>query len=128
MSFRGNVGIGTTAPNHKLDVKGTIRAEEVIVETGWADYVFEDGYALPSLREVEAHIQEKGHLPGVPSSEAIVADGLSLGESQSLMMAKIEELTLYLLEKDRQVGSLLEKNSELEARLSKLEQGNSLSH
>lgn len=95
----GNVGIGTASPGNKLEVNGSIRAKEVIVEsTGWPDYVFEDGYSLPTLEEVEFHIEEKGHLPGVASAEEINSKGQSLGETQRLMMQKIEELTLYVLE------------------------------
>lgn len=105
----GKVGIGTSSPDNKLDVKGTIRAEEVIVETGWADYVFEDGYELPSLGEVEAHIEEHGRLPGMPSAEQIAERGVSIGESQRMLLEKLEEMTLYMIEKDRQIAALREE-------------------
>ena len=62
----GNVGVGTKSPSNKFEVNGAIRSKEVIVESVvWPDYVFEDGYALPSLEEVESHIEERGYLPGV---------------------------------------------------------------
>ena len=102
----GNVGIGTTTFAHKLNVAGTIRAHELIVDSTWADYVFEDGYELPTLEEVQIHIEEKGHLPGVPSAETIQVEGLTIGESQALLIQKIEELTLYMIEKERQFREL----------------------
>lgn len=113
--FESNVGIGTSTPGNKLEVNGTIRSKEVIVETtGWPDFVFEDGYDLPTLDEVELHIEEKGHLPGVASAEEINSNGQSLGETQRLMMQKIEELTLYVLE-------LKSENTQLNERVQKLE-------
>lgn len=118
----GSVGIGTTNPSHKLEVNGTIRAKEVIVETtGWPDYVFAPGYALPTLDEVNAHIQELGRLPGVPAASEVDAAGQTLGETQRLIMQKIEELTLYAIEKDKRVNELESKNKRLEARLEKTE-------
>ncbi len=94
----GNVGIGITSPNNKLEVKGTIRAEEIIVETGWSDFVFEDSYRLRPLHEIENHIEEHGHLPDVPPASVVESQGLSIGEAQKIMMQKIEELTLYVIE------------------------------
>lgn len=95
----GNVGIGTANPGtYKLAVNGTIRSKEIVVETGWSDFVFEDDYRLPSLEEVEAHINAYKHLPGIPSAKEVEANGVSLGEMQSKLLQKIEELTLYVIE------------------------------
>lgn len=116
--FNGKVGIGTTSPDYKLDVNGAIRAKEFFVETGWADFVFQDDYQLPSLREVKSHIEEHGHLPGVPSAAEVQANGLEMGQAQTLMMQKIEELTLYVLQ-------LSDENAELKSRLAKIENGHS---
>ncbi len=92
----GNVGIGTTTPAHKLAVNGTIKAKEIIVETtGWSDYVFADDYRLPSLSEVESHIKANKHLPGIPSAAQVANEGVSIGEMQAKLLAKIEELTLH---------------------------------
>lgn len=104
IEYGGNVGIGTTSPTHKLTVNGPIRAKEIIVDTGWADYVFADDYQLPPLSEVEAHIKEHKHLPGIPSSATVTAEGISLGEMQTALLAKIEELTLHLIEQDRRIS------------------------
>jgi len=96
---QGNVGIGTTTPNTKLAVNGNIRAHEVKVETAnWPDYVFAKDYKLPSLKETETHIKQKGHLPGIPSAEEVKANGIELGEMNAKLLKKIEELTLYLIE------------------------------
>lgn len=94
----GNVGIGTANPTHTLSVNGTIKTKEVIVETaGWADYVFSPEYDLPDLDEVEAHIKERGHLPGIPSAKEVAEKRVSVGELQAKLLAKIEELTLHLI-------------------------------
>jgi hypothetical protein len=105
----GNIGIGTTNPTYKLAVNGTIRTKEVIVETGWADYVFEKDYKLPSLKEVEQFIKKNKHLPEIPSAQEIQKNGLSVGEIQTKMMQKIEELTLYVIELQKQIDELKKK-------------------
>jgi hypothetical protein len=102
----GNIGIGTTNPTYKLSVNGQIQSKEVRVETGWADYVFENDYELKPLSEVEQFIATNKHLPGIPSAEEIQKNGLPVGELQTKMMAKIEELTLYIIELEKQVKEL----------------------
>ncbi len=107
----GNVGIGTSSPGtYKLAVNGNIRAKEVKVETGWADYVFEKGYHLPSLEEVEKHINEKGHLINIPSASEVQVNGIDLGDMNRLLLEKIEELTLYIIEQEKRI-QILEKNN-----------------
>lgn len=102
----GLVGIGTAAPdaNYKLSVNGSIRSKEVRVEAGWSDYVFKRNYNLRPLSEVKAYIEKQGHLPDVPSALEVEKNGVDVGETESLLLKKIEELTLYLLEKDKQVS------------------------
>jgi hypothetical protein len=111
----GNVGIGTTLPTHKLSVNGTIRSREVIVENiNWADYVFDEQYKLKPLLEVEAFIKANKHLPNIPSAKEIEKNGLSVGETQKKMMEKIEELTLYLIESNKQIESLKKQVDDLQ--------------
>ncbi len=106
----GNVGIGTTTPNEKLAVNGKIRAKEIKVETAnWPDYVFADGYKVEKLEELERYIKANKHLPEMPSAKEVEANGIELGEMMKLQQKKIEELTLYLIEKDKE----LTKNKEL---------------
>lgn len=102
----GNLGIGTFTPTHKLSVNGTVQSKEVRVETGWADYVFEKGYTLRPLAEVAAYIEAHKHLPGIPSASEVRAEGLAIGEMQTKMMEKIEELTLYIIDLQKQIAEL----------------------
>lgn len=112
----GKVGIGTTnTPTtisginisaYSLFVKGGILTEEVRVQTGWADYVFDSDYQLSPLKEVEQYIQANGHLPNVPSEEQVLAQGLEIGEITKIQQEKIEELTLYLIDLQKQLDEL----------------------
>ena len=108
--FRGNVGIGTTAnPSYKLSVNGNIRSKEVVVEIGWADYVFNKKYKLKPLIEVEKFIEQNKHLPGIPSAAEVEKNGLNLGDIQKKMMEKIEELTLYIIQLNKRIEELEKK-------------------
>ena len=103
-----NIGIGTSlftdgSDNYRLSVNGAVRAHRVKVYTTWADFVFEDGYQLPTLEEVEKHINEKGHLKDIPSAEEVEKNGIELGEMNKLLLQKVEELTLYLIEVNKEL-------------------------
>lgn len=97
-----------------VNSNGTLRVREVIVSNGWADYVFEDDYRLMPLSEVKNYIEVNKHLPNIPSAYEVESQGLSVGDMQRLQMEKIEELTLHLIEKDREIKSLEERLSRLE--------------
>jgi hypothetical protein len=102
--FNGNVGIGIATPQNKLDVNGRIHAQSVVIDMlGWSDYVFKKDYQLRPLSEVKDYIDRNQHLPEIPSEQEIAKDGLNLGEMNKLLMKKVEELTLYLIEKDKQI-------------------------
>jgi len=112
----GNVGIGTpltSNPNgYKLAVNGKIGAKDVHVETSsttWPDYVFARDYRLPSLAEVEKFIQENNHLANVPSASEIEKNGHSLGEMDKVLLKKIEELTLYVIQQQKEIELLKKK-------------------
>jgi hypothetical protein len=103
--FSGKVGIKTQTPgDYDLAVNGKIRSQEIKVETaGWADYVFEEDYKLPSLEETEKFIQKNGHLPDVPKASEVEANGISLGEMNKILLKKIEELTLQVIQLNKTV-------------------------
>jgi len=122
MLSNGNVGIGTLKPQERLSVKGKILAQEIKVTTAasdWPDYVFEETYQLPSLKDTEAFIKENKHLPGVPKAKEIEEDGLSLGEMNKILMQKVEELTLHLINKDKEISQLKETNTDQYTEFSK---------
>ncbi|EHQ28643.1 tail fiber protein [Mucilaginibacter paludis] len=102
--INGNVGIGTTTPDAKLSVNGTIHTKEVKVDLlNWPDYVFKPNYNLPSLSFLKTYIDANHHLPEMPSENEVAKDGVNLGEMNKLLTKKVEELTLYLIEKDKQL-------------------------
>jgi len=121
----GNVGVGTSAPKAKfhvttgmvigtsttvpatgyiLSVNGKIMTEEVRVQmdANWPDYVFDNKYKLRPLKEVEQFIAAKKHLPGIPSAKQVAEDGLHLGDMQKRIMEKVEELTLYVIQLNKE--------------------------
>lgn len=115
----GNFGVGTLNPQYKFSVNGTIQAKEVRVETGWADYVFEKDYPLPTLESVAAFVEINKHLPGIASAKDIQQNGLAVAAMQTKMMEKIEELTLYLIEQNKQIQQLQNKIEVLEKKHAK---------
>lgn len=118
MTFKWNtgIGIGTRNPQYKLDVNGTIRAKEIKVETGWADFVFAPDYQLPTLDEVEAHIKEHKHLPGIPTEAEVTKDGANLGEMNVKLLQKVEELTLYMIQQNKEIESLKKEVQQLKGK------------
>jgi hypothetical protein len=112
----GYVGIGTNDPDARLTVKGHIHAEEVRVDLNvpGPDYVFEENYNLLSLSEIEAFIKQNKHLPEVPSAKEMEQNGINLSEMNMLLLKKVEELTLYVIE-------LKKENENLKNRVYKIE-------
>jgi len=116
----GNVGIGTAYPRAKLAVKGTIFAEKIkvtLAAADWADYVFHKDYKLPTLQEVENYIQEHKHLPGIPDAKTVENNGLDVGEMNALLLKKVEELTLYMIEMNKQNQALATEVRELKKKI-----------
>ncbi|TDW96434.1 hypothetical protein [Dinghuibacter silviterrae] len=113
----GTLGVGTTTNDgYTLAVNGSAIATKMVVKNyaNWPDYVFAPDYPLDSLAVVSAYIREHGHLPGVPAASEIRTKGLDLGNMESVLMRKVEELTLYQVEADKKIAGL-------EARLKALE-------
>lgn len=108
----GNVRVGnlTGMPSgHEVAVGGSIIAEEVVVklQTNWPDYVFEADYPKPDIKEWEQYIAQNKHLPGMPSAADISKkDGVEVGEMQRLLLEKVEQLTLIIIEQQKQIDAL----------------------
>jgi hypothetical protein len=114
----GNVGIGATNPQDKLTVAGNIGAREIKVSTtAGADFVFEPTYKLPDLTELEKFVKTNKHLPEIPTAKEMVANGVNLGELNIRLLQKVEELTLHLIEKDKQLNAQGGQVTKLEAKL-----------
>ena len=116
---RGHLGILTNPTNYPLSVNGTIQAKEIKVETNWADFVFKDNYQLMKLSELEEFIQENGHLPEIPTEKEVQENGVSLGEMNSKLLQKIEELTIHMIQKDKEISDLKQRLSNVEKLLNK---------
>ncbi|XOV68615.1 MAG: hypothetical protein ACFHU9_05430 [Fluviicola sp.] len=94
----------------QLNDDGTLRSRAVKVNVyQWPDYVFEPSYKLADLKQVEEYIEENGHLPNVPSAEELTEEGLDLYEMNKILMEKVEELTLYVIEQNKKIEELEEK-------------------
>ncbi|MBW0177572.1 hypothetical protein [Sediminibacterium sp.] len=106
------IGIGTVSPSEKLSVNGNIRAKKIIVsQTSWPDYVFDSSYSLRSIKEVEKFITKNKHLPEMPSAKEVEEKGISVGDNQALLLKKIEELTLYVIDLQKQINELKKNTS-----------------
>ncbi|HSZ33160.1 MAG TPA: hypothetical protein VK772_07605, partial [Puia sp.] len=108
------IGIGTANPQSLLAVAGTITSQKVkVTQSGWSDYVFDSAYALRPISEVEEFIRQNKHLPEIPSASEVKKDGIDIGANQALMLKKIEELTLYVIEQNKELQELKDQNNKL---------------
>ncbi|SIN83639.1 hypothetical protein [Chitinophaga niabensis] len=104
------IGTATDDPAYKLQVKGNVKAQKVkVTAQGWADFVFEPEYRLPSLFEVEQFILQHRHLPEIPSAKEVEENGVDLGEMNKKLLQKVEEQTLYIIEINKRLKALEEK-------------------
>jgi hypothetical protein len=128
----GQVGLGTNYTktsfqdaSFRLLVEGGIRARKVKVDqASWPDYVFDSAYYLKPLKEVEAFIQANRHLPDVVSAATVESEGLDLGENQAVLLKKIEELTLYILQQEKRLVAQEEKQRHQQAEIEVLRKKN----
>ena len=119
----GSVGIGTTSPQSKLSVNGTITSTEVkVTQTGWSDFVFDPTYHLPALSKTRAFIKVNHHLPDIPSAKEIESNGLDLGSMEQKQMQKIEELTLYQINADKRIHELEDRDTKLQKEILNLKE------
>jgi len=119
------MGIGTkNTRGFKLAVAGDMIAESVKVElqSAWPDYVFSNEHELQPLSAVESFIQENNHLPDIPSANEIKEEGIDLGEMDGKLLRKIEELTLYLIQQNKDIEILKTENKKLQEKIEQLDQ------
>jgi hypothetical protein len=105
----GNVLIGKAAQTnagYKLDVAGSVRANEIVVNTSGADFVFHPAYRLYPLSLLKKYIDQHRHLPEIASAREMQASGLNVGDNQVKLLQKVEELTLYLIAQNKQLAEL----------------------
>jgi len=114
-SYSGSVAIGTsTVPSgYKLAVDGHIRTREIRVDQDtWPDYVFSGDYELMSLEKLKKYIDEHGHLPNIPSAREVETNGMELGRMDRLLLEKIEELTLQIINLEEEMKILKKTNED----------------
>ncbi|WP_320054429.1 hypothetical protein [uncultured Acetobacteroides sp.] len=108
--IKGRVGILTASPRYELDVIGTIRAREIKVDLNGADFVFEKDFKLMTLNELEKFVTEQKHLPEIAPAKEMEKNGTELGELNSKLLQKMEEMTLYMIEQNKRIDSIQEQN------------------
>lgn len=119
----GNVLIGKTSQAnlaYMLDVNGKARANEIVVNTTGADFVFEPGYKLTGLTELEKFVKTNKHLPEIPNAETMQANGVGVSEMQTKLLQKVEELTLYLIEQNKRIADYERNQGKQQMELEKL--------
>jgi hypothetical protein len=116
--FGGNLLIGTppqTNSSYLLNVGGMIRVNEYVVNTTGADFVFDPDYNLCPLPELKDYLTANHRLPGMASAKEMQSEGLNVGETETKLLQKVEDLTLYLIqndEKQKQHQAQLKKDQE----------------
>lgn len=119
----GNLHIGPTAPtgthsDAKLSVDGKVVSKSVYVTSqNWADFVFEPTYTPMSLPTLETYLRRNKHLPAIPAASQVEANGYNLGEMDAKLLQSIEELTLHVIELNKQNQQLQARTAELEKAL-----------
>jgi hypothetical protein len=125
-NFNGAVAIGTTAApsGYQLAVNGSAIFVQAVVQlyTNWPDYVFKKGYQLPALGSLEQYINANHHLPEMPTADAVAAKGLNLGDNQAKLLKKIEELTLYAIDQQKEIELLKDKLKSVESLQSQIDE------
>ena len=115
------MAIGTTSTGgYKLSVNGNVRAKDIVVQTGWSDFVFNENYQRMTLLEKEAYYKKEKHLPNIDPEKDIVGDGLQVGKNMNGMMQNIEENTLDLVDIYKRLVNLENENAALKQQVAEL--------
>ncbi|GGB02979.1 hypothetical protein [Puia dinghuensis] len=116
IDYTGHMAVGgNPVSNYILDVYGNLRANQVVVNTTGADFVFDSAYKLPSLHQLEKYIHANHHLPDVAPAKQMQEEGVNVGDNQTMLLKKIEELTLYIIEQDKKMAQMQAQLDELKA-------------
>lgn len=100
----GAVRIGN---GFECSATGEVKAKSLkITLDGWSDFVFDDGYRLPTLAELEQYVKANRHLPDIPSAAEVEQEGVDLGQMNAKLLQKVEELTLYVIDLQKQIDEL----------------------
>ncbi|MEO1255361.1 MAG: BspA family leucine-rich repeat surface protein, partial [Bacteroidota bacterium] len=120
----GNIGIGTPNPNEKLTVNGKIHAKELLIDSKIAapDYVFDEGYDLPSLNQMEAYIKREGHLPYFPSAKEIKEQGVNIEAFQMALLRTLEELILHQISLQNESNEAIVEYQNLKRKLNQMKE------
>lgn len=115
--FNDKVGIGTTSlDTFKLSVNGSVKAKAFLaIASGWADFVFADDYKLMPLHQLEKHVKANKHLPGIPTENEVIKNGVNVADVQVKLLQKVEELTLYLIEQNKKIEAQQKDIEQLKA-------------
>ena len=124
----GKVLIGTSGlaiGAYSLAVNGSAIFTKAVVKlnTSWPDYVFDKNYTLLPLAEVEKFLHKNKHLPEVPSADEVIKNGIDLGDNQTILLKKVEELTIYLIEQNKKLEQQGLEISNLQKQLNRLQKG-----
>ncbi len=119
--LEGKVGINVydpdnMNPSYSLCVHGGILTDKIKIKnySDWPDYVFNSGYPLMPLSDLKDYIYKNRHLPEVPSKKNVIEEGVEIGQMQDILLKKIEELTLYILQQQETMEELEQRIAELE--------------
>ena len=107
------IGSSVAATGYLLTVDGKIMCEELKVQLSenWPDYVFDKHYNMPSIGDLKKFVRANRHLPGIPSAAEMKENGISVGDMQTKMIQKIEELSLYIIQLQEQIDELKQSHN-----------------